>query len=193
MKQIPNSEVIEMLKSLDEGKKKAVLTYLHQRVYKTVRNFILRSRGSEQDAEDYFHEGLIAFYLLARKDKLAPDVNVEAYLYTICRNMWNKNIKKQPHKMELSEEFNNIASEDLQLRTLLSEERSELLGQLLASIGKECQQILIKFYFHRLSMKKIAEDLSISGEAVAKNKKSNCMKKLRAIVLDSPFYNNLLK
>ncbi len=193
MKQISDAEVIEMLKSLDEQRKKAGLTYLHQRVYKTVRSFILRSRGSEQDAEDFFHEGLIAFYMMVRKDKLGPEVNVEAYLYTICRNMWNKNIMKKPRQLELSEEYNNIVSEDLQLKTLLSNERSVLIKQLLESLGEECHKILVHFYFDRLSMKEIVAQLNISGEAVAKNKKSNCMKKLRTIVLDSPFYNNLLK
>ncbi len=193
MKPMADEELIRRLQSLDEREKESALTYLYERVQKAVRRFILKNKGNEQDVDDYFHEGIIALYQLARRGKLAPDTKVEAYLYTICRNMWSKKLKKQVAQVELDDKLIQIPTAELQLKTLLSKERNSLIQKLLQSLGPDCQQLLIHFYFDRLRMKEIVQKMNFSSEQVAKNKKSTCMKKLRGIILESPFYNNLLK
>ena len=193
MKALTDAAVIRKLQSDNEQIKDSALAYLYERVFPTVRRFILRNKGNEQDADDYFHEGVIAFYMLARQGKLQGNVRVEAYLFTICKNMWSKHLKKQIPQSDLSETAYQIPEESLQLKTLLSEERSALIQELLKQLGPDCRQILIHFYFDRLRMQDIVERMGLSGEQVAKNKKSACMKKLRAIVLNSPFYHNFLK
>lgn len=193
MKSMADEEVIRRLQSVEEREREVALRYLYERVQKTVRRYILKNKGNEQDVDDYFHEGIIAFYQLVRRGKLASDTKVEAYLFTICRNMWNKKLKKQMAQVALDDKQVPISEEDLQLKTLLSKERKDLIQDLLRSLGPDCQQLLIHFYFDRLRMKEIVQKMNFSSEQVAKNKKSTCMKKLRGIVLASPFYNNLLK
>ena len=64
--------------------------------------------------------------------------------------------------------------------TVLKNEESNLVAQMLDQIGKDCKQILLFFYFEKNKMSEIANKMNLANEQVAKNKKSNCMKKLKS-------------
>ncbi len=193
MKKRSDENVIRQLQSIDERTVDDALSYLYEVSKKTVRFFILKNRGNEEDVDDIFHDGLIAFYNLARRDKLKMDTKVEAYLYTICRNIWSKKIKNRPTQEELTETFHSIPVEDLQIQTILDGEKKELIDKLLKDLGPDCQQLLLYYYFDHLRMKEIVKKMNFSNDQVARNKKSNCMKKLREVILNSPLYQYLLK
>ena len=182
MKELKDKEIMQLLTSPDETKKDEALRYLYRTLFKTVKAYILKRSGTEQDADDVFQDGLIAFYMMARQDKLPTDIKVEAYLFSICRNRWNKSIGRMPTKVELGEQQFAIPAEDQQLERILQAEKQELVARLLNQIGEECKKVLTYFYFDRLRIKQIKERLKYSSDQIVKNKKYNCMKKLRSIV-----------
>ena len=158
-----------------------------------VARFILLNSGKPEDVDDIFQDGLIALYKLAKKDQIGKVANVEAYLYSICRNLWLRRLQRDKKEVELTEVQEAIPTEEVSLSRLLSEERRLALDKLIDQLGDSCRQVLILYYYDRLSMKEIAEQMGFSGDQVAKNKKSNCLKKLREIILNSPHYRSLLK
>ncbi len=184
--------IIKQLKSIEEKEVDSALTYLYTVSKKTVSRFILRNKGNQQDVDDFFHDGLIAFYNLVKQDKINPDTNVEAYLYSICRNMWAKKLMKKPNDLELNDSFNVIKTEEIQIDTILKGERKNLIEQILKDLGKECEKILLLFYYEQLKMKEIVQKMHYANDQVLRNKKSKCMKSLRQVVLDSTFYKNQL-
>ncbi len=192
-KQLADSLVIQGLKSEKEQEKDAMLEYLYERCYDTVAGYILKNKGTRADIKDIFHDGLIAFYMMARQNKLDKEVRVEAYLFTICRNRWTRHLKKQSEQVALSERLHTIPMDPEQMTNLLGEERSELIDKVLKSLGDECYELLVHYYFDRMRFKQIVKVMSYSSEQVAKNKKSACMKKMREKVLNSPYYKNFLK
>lgn len=192
MNKYSDKELIQMLKSESSKTVDIGLEHLYQVSKQTVAGFILRNKGNQQDVSDIFHDGLIAFYNLVRQDKINTDTNVEAYLYTICRNMWAKHLKKGKRTEELTDTHTQIPVEATQVTTIIEGEQKELLDTILKQVGADCRKLLILFYFHRLRMKSIVEQMALSNEQVVRNKKASCMKKLRSIVLDSPVYKDLL-
>jgi len=64
---------------------------------------------------------------------------------------------------------------------------------LLESLGGNCKRILVLYYFDRLKMKEIAEVMNFANDQVAKNKKSSCLKKLKAKISESPRLKDILK
>ncbi len=188
-----DAEIIEQLKSTNERVVDGALSYLYKVSKTTVSGFILKNKGSEQDVDDIFHDGLIAFYNLVQQDKINNDTNVEAYLYTICRNMWTKKLKKKPYKVDLEETYDIIDTEDLQITTILDGEQKILIEQILKNLGEECEKILLLFYFEQLRTKEIVKHLHYANDQVLRNKKSKCMSKLREMVLSSDFYKKQLK
>lgn len=194
MKKQLDETIIQQLQFGTEKEVDSALSYLYEASKKTVSRFILGNKGNQQDVDDVFHDGLIAFYKLVKQGKINTDTNVEAYLYSICRNMWAKKLMKAPKQIQLDETYNNvIATEDTQVNTLLSGERKNLIKKILKSLGEECEKVLLLFYYERLRTKEIVKQMHYANDQVLRNKKSKCMKKLREVVLSSPFFINQLK
>ena len=193
MLKLSAEEIIRKLKSTNEQDNEEALNDLYGCLQQPVARFILRNKGNSQDVDDIFHDGLIAFYKLAKQDKLNKDLNIEAYVFTICRNMWAKKLMKAPGELELDDRFHSIPVEEISVQTIFSKERSDLLDKIISQLGEECNKIIRMYYYQRIRMREIANLLNFSSEQMAKNKKSGCMKKLRAVVLASPYIQDLLR
>ncbi len=193
MEKYSDQRIKELLQSSQTGENEVAMRYLYERVNEQVGRFILQNRGGPEDVDDIFQDGLIAMYKLAKKGEIDKVVNMEAYLYSVCRNLWLKRLRRDKREVALTEEQEAIPVAEVSLQSLLSEERQEALQSVLGELGDTCRQILIWYYYDRLSMKEIAERMSYSGDQVAKNKKSNCLKKLRQMILNSPHFRSLLK
>lgn len=63
-----------------------------------------------------------------------------------------------------------------------SEEQMSITLIAFENLGKACKDLLTQFYFNKMSMKTIAENLNIE-EASAKNKKYRCIQKLKELAL----------
>ncbi len=103
-------------------------------------------------------------------------------------------LRRKKREVKLDDSFQLLPGmEESQLEVLIGSERQELVAQLLDRLGDGCKQILHYFYFERLKMKEISKQMNLSSEQVAKNKKSNCLKNLRKLVLESPIFQKSLK
>lgn len=193
MKRASDEAIIHQLESTDSMENDKALTYLYERMYGLVKRFILKNNGAELDADDIFQEGLLAFYKLAKRGKLHAQINVEAYLYSICRNMWLKQLKKNSLEIPIAEEMTAIPIEESIIKQMMNEERKELVEKLLQQLGEKCRIILRYFYYERMSMKEVSKKMNYANEQVAKNKKSSCMKKLRSMIQEIPSLKNDLK
>ena len=191
MKKISDEEVVLMLKSSDESKIEEAFKFLYHHSQHAARRHILKNKGNEQDVDDIFHDALLAFYKLARQNKLKTDVNVGAYLFTICRNMWSKKLKERFPEVELKASHINREFEEMQIHTNLEQNQSLLLDEILKKMDKDCLTLIRYFYYDKLRMKEIVKKMQISNEQVAKNKKSNCIKKMRKLLFASPLYQNM--
>ncbi len=192
MEEFSDEEIINLLGSTNTKEVDKGISYLYRVSKKMAGRFIMRNRGNPQDVDDIFHDGLIAFYKLVRKGQIKADTNVEAYLYTICRNMWVKKLMKNPAPVELKEKFPLVETADIQITTLLKGERKTLMDKILKDLGAECEKILFLFYYDRKKTKEIAALLNYSNDQVLRNKKSRCMNALREMVLNSAFYKEQL-
>lgn len=179
---LSNEIIIKRLQSTVEQEVNQIMRYLYERVYPSVRRLVTNNKGTESDVPDIFQDGLIILYNLALQKKINHETKIEGYLYSICRNLWLKTLKKKRKTVELTEERKVIPTEDFSIKYYHSEEQKAIFESLLAQLGTECQTLLNYFYYDRRKMKDIAPLMNFSSEQVAKNKKSKCMKKLRELI-----------
>jgi RNA polymerase sigma factor (sigma-70 family) len=193
MGRIPDELLIQRLHFGESQDVDEALSYLHRQVYSMTSRFVVKYKGTTADAEDIFQDGMVALYKMARLGKLAPDTNVEAYLFSVCKNLWFKQLRKKHDTIELPSDFNAASDlDEVPLFSLLSKERQSAIDKLLQVFGEDCQRVLVGYYYDRLRMGKIAEMMGYANEQVAKNKKADCMKKLRNLVGEAPgFFDNL--
>lgn len=193
MRKLSDQEIVAFLRSSNRKNENLALTFLHQQLDLPVTSFVKNKQGNKTDAEDILQEGLVTFFKMARTNRLPEDLDATAYLFTICRNLWFKVLKKRRDTVSISELDQVADVQDIQLKTTLEDEKPHLMKILRGLIGTSCYQLLIYFYYEGRKMKEIAHLFSFESEQVAKNKKVSCMKRLRTLIQQNPTLVNAFK
>jgi RNA polymerase sigma factor (sigma-70 family) len=155
-----------------------VLSYLYKEHYPMVKNLVLTNNGGVEDAKDILQEGIILFYEKAQNPEFVLSCEVKTFLYSICRNLWLKALKKNGKTVEFEEVHNNMVEMDIVDETEMTQ-KQQILADLIHKIGENCKEILMLFYYKKLSMEAIALKLGYTNADNAKNQKYKCFKKLQ--------------
>ena len=194
MRKYSDQELIQLLASANNKDNDQALRYMYIHYFDLIQELVLKNSGTAENVADIFQDGLIAIYNKAKDPQFKLTSSLATYLYTICRNLWFKQIRAEKREVKLEDTALQIADDqELNLQALIRTERGELIADLMEQMGEDCKNILLYFYYEQLRMKEIVKRMNLSGEAVAKNKKANCMKRLRKKVMESPLYKSILK
>jgi RNA polymerase sigma factor (sigma-70 family) len=192
MKNWSDEEIIFCLRD-ESVKRELALKQLYTEVFPTIKSYIQKNNGSEEDAADIFQDAMIVFYEKVRLSEFQLSSSIRTYLYSVCKHLWLNKLRAQKNIISLSNENNFSTVEPLMSAVMNSRERNDYLMNLLNALGNDCKKILILYYYDRLKMKKIAELMNFANDQVAKNKKSSCMKKLKSIISTSPRLKDILR
>lgn len=181
-----DSNLLASIKASDT----VVLNKLYREVYPKVELHILRNSGSQVQAKDIFQEAIVALWRAAREDRIKVEnaSALQGYLYTIAKNKWIDFLRSSSFKKEISSEKVMIFQElpDVEIEDDDYEFKLKKAKQAFELIGDSCKDLLLKFYFEKLSLNEIASALGLDA-ASARNKKYRCMQKLRGLVVsDKP-------
>ena len=188
-----DTDIIDKLSSAHRSDRQEAMLYLYQQMYDKVQAFIQKNSGSVEEARDVFQDSLIALYKQALAGKLGDHIRLEAYFFTICKNLWLKELRKKKRVVELNIHHEKLSEEESYESVMISDEHAALVEQLIQQVGQQCYQLLRHFYYEKRRMKEIAQLLGLSNEQAAKDKKSKCMKKLRGLIKENPHLIKLLK
>lgn len=177
-------DIITGLQSDNRRTQDGAFRAMYQQYYGMIEQLILKNSGKTEDAADIFQDGLMALFRKARETDFQLTSSLKTFVYAICRNLWLMRLRKLKRETQLTEvhqETVGVAAEVIDF--LEDNDRNQLIARGLKTLGEDCQKVLGLYYFEKTRMKKIAEIMGYTGEQVAKNKKSRCMKKLREWML----------
>ncbi|SMD35905.1 RNA polymerase sigma factor, sigma-70 family [Reichenbachiella faecimaris] len=164
----------EVLERVSRGDEEA-LDYLYKKHYKMMTRIVLNNNGSEDEAKDVFQDALLVFWQKAVSGKLVLTSKISTYIYSICLNLWRKELdRKSRHS---SEEVEQSIYQDYE-----KNERIKIITDCINQLGDTCRRILTYHYFDGLSMTDIADKLNFANTDTAKTKKYKCKKKLDLMV-----------
>ncbi|NIK72637.1 RNA polymerase sigma factor (sigma-70 family) [Thermonema lapsum] len=166
-----DEEILKRLKNGDES----ALQYLYKKHYRMMSRLVLKNSGTEEEARDIFQEALIVLWQKVRAGNFMLTSKLSTYLYSVCQNLWRKELERK--RRLSSEEKDDIVEQNWE-----EKERIELVRRCLKQLGDTCQKVLTFYYFDRMNMKEIAEQLGFASADVAKSKKYKCMQELERIV-----------
>lgn len=164
----------EVLESISRGEEKA-LDYLYKKYYRMMTRLVISNNGTEQEAKDIFQDALIVFWQKATSGKLILTSKISTYLYSICLNLWRKELERKSRLVNQAQDSEEYIDQD-------SKERSLIIQKCIAALGETCQKVLTYYYFDGLSMDKIAQKMGFANTDTAKTKKYKCKKKLDEFV-----------
>lgn len=156
--------------------------------FPTIKSFVLKMSGDEEEAKDVFQEALIIFFEKAQDPNFELSSQATTYVYAIAKNLWFSRLREKGKKISSQTEY--ITEEEADIETYLEEERKYgYLDQIINQLSEKCQAIFKQFYFLKRSMIEIAHDLNISSENAAKTQKYKCIE--RAKKLAAKLENNV--
>ena len=132
---------------------------------------VMRNSGTEDEAKDVYQDALIVFWQKVKNDQLVLTSKISTYIYSICQNLWRKELDR---KKRLS----NEESDGSQIMDFDKKERIEIINKSVQQLGDTCRKVLSYYYFDNMSMTEIAEKLGFANADTAKTKKYKCKKEL---------------
>ncbi len=166
-----DSEILERIGRGDER----ILDHLYQKYYRMMVKMVKENSGTEEEAKDIYQEAILAFWQKAASRKLVLTSKISTYIYSICQNLWRKELEKK--KRHSHEEVDGESFQQYE-----EEERLRIVKECMGELGDVCQKILTYYYFDGLSMTDISKKLNFSSTDTAKTKKYKCKKKLDSLI-----------
>ena len=157
--------------------------------YPKTKYYILKNGGTLDNAKDVFQDAFFACWKKLSTGQSSPKnkAEIEAYLFATAKNKWIDQIRVSGRKKTISidEKAHQLAADESTPITEAHEKEKQLTITLAAfeNLGQACKDLLTWFYFHKMSLKTIAENLDME-EASAKNKKYRCIQRLKELALN---------
>ena len=79
------------------------LKHVYKVSYPVIRGMIMKNSGTEDDAHDIFQEAVIIFYEKTKEDTFKITCSITTFLYSVSRNLWLKNLKRNRMNISLTE------------------------------------------------------------------------------------------
>ena len=143
----------------------------------------------QEELVDIYQDAMIIFYekIVDRDFKLTS--SIQTYLNSVCRFQLLNRSKKIKSTINIGEDGNDkyhqydpeIEDTLIELRDVKDSKHIALEKALftLKKEGRKCFELLTLFFYHKKSMKEIAERLGYTNAANAKSQKSKCQKRLK--------------
>ena len=193
MKELSDNAIIEKLRSANSRENDEAFYALYKKAYGPIQRFISNNGGNHQDAEDVFQDGIIILFNHIKTGHFRLESKLNTFLYSICKNIWLKQLRRNKPTYEISELGTDVLVEESLIEYILESEKSSLIAKLIDGLPNECKTILMAFYFDRMKLKEIVKTFKFTNEQIVKNKKTKCMKSLKEKVLGSEMYKKNLK
>ena len=172
----------------------AVQQELYSNFFSKIKKMVLDNSGTPGDAADLMQEALLAIYYRAKKSPLHITDSFEAFLYTVCKNKWLKELNKRKAALTILEKQETPLDEEVNVSQLLEEyllhkERESLIAEKFNEMEEGCRKLL-QLCWSGKSMNEVATLLGITY-AYARKKKCDCMSRLIALIRKSGKYESL--
>lgn len=194
MKAFDDQTLIEFLQSGNPQYQEDAFRFIYRQYYGMIESLVVTNAGSKEEAPDLFQDALIVLFNKAKQPDFKLQHLLKTYLYGIARNLWRMKLRKAKRQpLQLDEKIHDIKLDSDLFKTLELNDKQTLIKQLIQELGEECRRILNLFYYRKMKMAQIQESMSLSSEQVAKNKKSKCLGRLRKTVMESNYYQEVLR
>lgn len=170
-----NDAIVARLRNGEQS----VIRQLYKIAYPACASYIKNNNGTSNDAEDFFQEALVALYKNVNKAGFELKSHIKTYLYAITKNLWLTELRKRSKsglKLVMDDKDTDyvLTQEDTLTEKQEVEKKHELISEMLLQVKGGCKEVLIDFYYKKLSLREIAEKYNFT-EQYAKKRRYKCM------------------
>lgn len=178
------------IRAILEGDEK-VIQKIYDAIFPKVVSYVKKNQGSYDDAEEVFHNALYQLMVRAKVKSIEINSSFDAYLFTVCKNLWLKELNKAKREVRSDGTFQLISEEDKHVASIIEQERWELFEEKFLQLTGNCAQLL-KDYFNKIDYSQIVEKFSYASENAAFQRVFKCKKQLAKLIKKDSKYKKLL-
>lgn len=177
-------KIVRYLQSNQRRLQDIALEQLYFRNLSSIKSLTTQNSGTPEDAEEVLQDALVVVYQAVRKRGFQLTSKLDTFLYSIAKNIWFKRLRKK------SREVVTVSpnGEFFPLEPIHPAQKNSLGEQMLEAIqhiSPQCKKVLTMIYVEEKDNHETMRAMGYKSMAVLRNKKSNCLKKLRLIFLSS--------
>lgn len=165
-----------------------ILNWLYDNYLPSVRNYVLKNSGSEEDVSDVFQDTIIILYKQISDNTLNLTTELKGYFFGIARNVWNAQLRKNQRTsmldIDLVDENDNHEINNLILERIVYRAFRKL---------KPDQQMVLNLFSEGCTYEDIAVKMNLKNEIYARRKKYLCKEALLELVKEDPEYQEYLR
>lgn len=178
------SSETELFAGLQAGERHA-LKQVYKECWPMVAGFVRQNNGDKTDAEELFQEAILVLYEKTRNPDFQLTCSIKTYLYAVCRNRWLNQLRNSAKTTPIDEEAEAVADEFLQEKERVPLDQD--LTQALDKLGEPCRQVLLGYYFEKLSLEQLAIRLGYASANVVKQRKFKCLERMKKMFLTKEY------
>ena len=177
----------DLISSLREGAEGLDLLYRRHKSY--CINFMKSMYKDHEELKDIYHDAIMVFYEKIHTPRFELTCSIQTYLNTVCRNQILKKLNHtKRYKIEGSDENDNVLdniTDTLEEFDDLNNERVKVMKEVFEIMKYEstkCYEIMVRFWYKKHSMEKIATDLGYANARTVINLNGRCRKDFKTEV-----------
>jgi hypothetical protein len=173
----------ELIARIKEDSSALDLLYTQHRKY--CLRYIQYLDPSASDQDIYHDAVLVLFEKLCRDEHFTLSCSIKTYLNSVAKNMIRANKRKENKEIDLEEDVESI--EILDVLDPVESEGSPKMNAMLKALnlmkdaGGKCFDILLRYFYLKQSMERIAYEMDYSNSDNAKNQKARCQRRLKIL------------
>lgn len=153
---------------------------------------------SDEELEDVFQDANLILYEKIVKGDFVLTAALQTYLNSVCRFQLLNRLGKNKLKVDLEQ---NLAYDEdghpMEFQHQITDSLEEIEDpkeaqftaienalEIMKTAGGKCYELLTQFWYHKKSMKELAEIFDYSNDKTAKKQKSQCQDKLRVLTFN---------
>ena len=151
---------------------------LYKFYYPSVRHFICKNNGSEDDAKDIFQETILVLLEKVPKEDFNLTSSLKTYIFAISSNLWLKRLR----------DSNKLVKTELGLyeKYLTDYEEAEVnpsfgnrLARIYRKITGKCRTLLHAIYYDEKNIDEVTKEFGYTNKHNAQNQKYKCLEQAR--------------
>jgi RNA polymerase sigma factor (sigma-70 family) len=176
----------KIIAAIQNGDKGAYLDVLYKTTFAKIKNYIKKNGGDNEEVEDIFQDAVIIFVQKVRDKSFNEENDIDGFIYTVSRNLWINRTKIKGRSVLQDQIADFEESKPDHLNYLISDEKTNIVHQILSKLGESCHNLLTLTLLKEFSLKEVAQEMGYSSEGIAKTYSYRCRQKLISMVQENP-------
>ncbi len=153
---------------------------LYKFYYPSVKNFIVKNSGNEDDAQDIFQETLMVLLEKVPKDDFNLTSSLKTYIFAISSNLWLKKLRDSSKMVKTDKDIYEKYLMDYEAaETEVSHANTNRLVSVFKIMTHKCITLLKAIFYEEKNIDTITKDYGYTNKHNAQNQKYKCLEQAR--------------